>query len=250
MKEMMEEKRLDAEYWDINFNYLLLIFNKWNAKTLEEIEGEDCIISGDHVRPSRGESKGFKLNTEIEYYETKNFLFSGYDYSEIKECSKNAYERLKYTAVKQHDILISCAGVGGVGKGRTCLISHEPKTKSCTGDVFIIRLKKLNPFLVYVLLNSNIGKDQILRNKSGVGTVNINSEQALSLKIPMMPNKVQSHIEAEYKKMAVFHDKAMEAKAKGDEAGYKKNIETAEAMLKDLIARTEAVIRGEREDVG
>ena len=42
----------------------------------------------------------------------------------------------------------------------------------------------------------------------------------------------------------------MEAKAKGDEAGYKKNIETAEAMLKDLIARTEAVIRGEREDVG
>ena len=250
MKEMMEEKRLDAEYWDINFNYLLLIFNKWNAKTLEEIEGEDCIISGDHVRPSRGESKGFKLNTEIEYYETKNFLFSGYDYSEIKECSKNAYERLKYTAVKQHDILISCAGVGGVGKGRTCLISHEPKTKSCTGDVFIIRLKKLNPFLVYVLLNSNIGKDQILRNKSGVGTVNINSEQALSLKIPMMPNKVQSHIEAEYKKMSAFHDKAMEAKAKGDEAGYKKNIETAEVMLKDLIARTEAVIRGEREDVG
>lgn len=41
----------------------------------------------------------------------------------------------------------------------------------------------------------------------------------------------------------------MEGKKKGDEAAYRKNIETAEKMLKDLIARTETVIRGERKDV-
>ena len=49
--------------------------------------------------------------------------------------------------------------------------------------------------------------------------------------------------------MSVYHDKAMEAKAKGDEAVYKRNIETAEKMLKDLISRTEAVIRSEKENV-
>ena len=41
----------------------------------------------------------------------------------------------------------------------------------------------------------------------------------------------------------------MEAKSKGNEADYKENIEIAELMLKDLITKTEAVIRGEREDV-
>ena len=41
----------------------------------------------------------------------------------------------------------------------------------------------------------------------------------------------------------------MEGKEKSDEGAYKNNIETAEKMLKDLIARTEAVIRGERKDV-
>lgn len=252
MRDLFAEKpssRWDAGYWDTKYDHLASTVYKWRAQSLEEVEGKNCIISGDHVRPSRGESKGYELNTGIEYYETKNFLFTGYDYSKIKQCSKNAYERLKYTAVKQYDILISCAGVGGAGKGRSCLITHSPKEKSCTGDVFVIRLKKLNPFLVYVVLNSKIGKDQILRNQSGVGTVNINSEQALALNIPNLPNHIESRIESEYKKMAAFHDKAMEAKAKGDEAGYKKNIETAEAMLKDLIARTEAVIRGERADV-
>lgn len=41
----------------------------------------------------------------------------------------------------------------------------------------------------------------------------------------------------------------MEGKKKSNEAAYRKNIETAEKMLKDLIARTETVIRGERKDV-
>ena len=49
--------------------------------------------------------------------------------------------------------------------------------------------------------------------------------------------------------MSKYHDRAMEAKKKGNDAEYKKNIEIAEKMLKDLIAKTEAVVRGERKDV-
>ena len=41
----------------------------------------------------------------------------------------------------------------------------------------------------------------------------------------------------------------MDANKKGDEIGYNKNIETAEKMLKDLIAKTEVMIRGEQKDV-
>lgn len=251
-RDLVEEKpnsRWDPHHWQPKYDYLDRLLKKWNGESLEKIEGRNCVISGDHVRPSKGEQKGYKLRTGIEYYETKNFLFAGYDYSIIKECSKNAYERLKYTAVKQHDILISCAGVGGVGKARSSLITHKPKTKSCTGDVFIVRLKHINPFFLYVFLNSQIGKDQIMRKKSGVGTENINSNETLSLKIPILPESIQSHIESEYRNLLIYHDRAMKAKSKGDESNFKKNIETAEKMLKELISKTEDVIRGKRQDV-
>ena len=49
--------------------------------------------------------------------------------------------------------------------------------------------------------------------------------------------------------MLAYYDKAMDANKKGDEIGYNKNIETAEKMLKDLIAKTEVMIRGEQKDV-
>lgn len=252
LKEMMEEKpysRFDVFHWHPMFDFLNPIFKKWKAKSLIEIEGEDVIIAGDHVRPSRNESKGYDLRTRIEYYETKGFLETGYDYSEIKECSENAYERLKRTAVKQYDILLSNAGVAGVGKARSCLITHNPAKRSCTGDVFTIRLKNINPFYFYCFLKSKIGRVQILQIKSGVGTENINAEETLSMVIPFIPDPVQSHIETEYKKMAVYHNKAMAAKAKGNEAGYRKNIEIAESMLRELISKTETVIRGERKDI-
>lgn len=252
MRDFIEEKpssRLDPHHWDVKFDYLSPLLKRWKSMTLEELEGRDCVISGDHVRPSKGEKKEYKLGTGIEYYETKNFLFTGYNYSEIKECSKNAYERLQYTSVKQYDILISCAGVGGVGKSRSCIITHNPKIKSCTGDVFIIRIKHLTPFFIYIFLNSQIGKDQIMRNKSGVGTENINTDETLALKIPILPKIVQAHIETEYKKISACHNNAMDAKSKKDEIEYRKNIEIAEKMLKDLIVRTEVVIHGKKEDI-
>lgn len=252
LREMMEEKpssRWDAFYWSPGFDYLKRIFKKWKAKKLAEIEGEEVIIAGDHVRPSRGEEKGYDLKTNVEYYETAGFSETGYDYSRIKKCSKDAYDRLSRTAVRQNDILISASGVGGVGKAKSCLIAHVPAKHSCTGDVFTIRLKRISPFYFYCFLKSDIGKDQILQIKSGVGTENINTDEALSMLIPLPSDKVQAHIESEYKKMSVYHDRAMEAKAKADEAGYMKNIGKAEAMLMDLIARTELVIKGEREDV-
>jgi len=250
LKEIIEEKpfsRFDVGYWHPNYEKIYKLLNRYNPKTIRELEGDYCVISGDHVRPSRGESKGYNLGTRIEYYETKGFLTTAYDYSKIKECSANAYERLKETRVYQGDILISCAGVGGVGKAKMCIVAHKPKQKSCTGDVFILRLKKLDSYYCYVFLNSVFGKNQILRQQAGVGTVNINTEQTLSLLIPELD--IQRNVAHEYSKIIKIHDKAMEAKKNGDDVGYKKNIEIAENMLKDLIARTEAVIRGERDDV-
>jgi len=252
LKGMMEEKptsRWSPGYWHPSFDYLNDLLTTTDAKSILEIESEKAVIAGDHVRPSRGEKKGFDLKTGIEYYETAGFLETGYDYSEIKECSSNTYERLKETAVKKYDILISVAGVGGVGKAKSCIVLNEPAKKSCTGDVFSIRLKKINSIYFYILLKSKIGKGQILKMKNGVSTENLNTKEALAIRVPKIADKVEKNIVYEFNKIISFHNKAMEAKKKGNDIDHKKNIEIAEKMLKNLITKTEAVIRGEQKDV-
>ncbi len=250
LKEMMEEKpfsRWNVDYWHPKYEEIYYILKKYNSKTIKEIEGKKCVISGDHVRKSRGESKGYNLGTGIEYYETMGFLPIAYDYSKIKECSQNAYDRLKATKVMKDDILISCAGVGGVGKGKKSIIAHTPKGKSCTGDVFILRLSKINPYYCYIFLNSIFGKSQIIRQQAGTGTVNINTEQTLSILIPEL--NIQELIEDEYQNILKFFNKAMKAKKEEDNKIYKKNLEIAEKMLKKLISNTEAIIKGEKENI-
>lgn len=252
LAEMMAGKpasRWNVDYWHPRHDEIYKNLLRWKISTLKDLEGKNCVISGDHVRKSRGESKGYDLGTGIEYYETKGFLPTAYDSSRIKECSMNAYERLKATTVRQNDILVSCAGVGGVGEGRSCFIYNLPAKKSCKGDVFIIRLSKIDPFFFFIFLNSLFGKLQILREQAGVGTVNINTDQVLEIKVPILPSKIIENIRKNYQKILQIHDTAMRAKKSNDKIKYEDNIETAERMLKDLIAKTETVIRGERKDI-
>jgi len=103
LKEMMEEKpssRWGPDYWNPKYDYLDQIVSKFEMPSLLTIEGPEVIIAGDHVRPSKGESKGYGLGTKIEYYETAGFLDVAYDYSRVKECSENAFARLKDTSVQ------------------------------------------------------------------------------------------------------------------------------------------------------
>ena len=115
--------------------------------------------------------------------------------------------------------------------------------------IALIRLKEINPFYIGIFLKSLFGQGQIQRLQSGIGPAKLVFDEIKAIKIPILPDMVQKNIESEYKKMSRYHDKAIEAKKNNNEVEYKKNIEIAEKMLKDLIAKTEAVIRGERKDV-
>ena len=151
---------------------------------------------------------------------------------------------------KVDSIILARSGVGGVGKNRITIITKPIKAVvDSFVDLLDLNREKVNPYFVVVFWKSKFGWLQIERIINGVGTINISFDEIREINIPVLPDGVQKNIESEYKKMSVFHDKAIEAKKKGDGAGYKKNIETAEKMLKDLISKTEAVIRGERDDV-
>jgi len=170
-------------------------------------------VTGDHVRASRGEAKAYDLDSPYEYYETAGFTETGYDTSRIKMCSENAYNRLNYTAVRQNDILVSCAGVGGVGRARVCFINHRP-APSCTGDVFILRLPSPLGEIVYLLLKSKFGRAQIERLCNGTGTLNINANELMSLEIPLLDKDTDAKMAKGLRSVWELHNRAMKIKTK------------------------------------
>jgi hypothetical protein len=117
------------------------------------------------------------------------------------------------------------------------------------GHVYRFSVIEISPIYLTIFLKTTFGKNQIHRFESGVsGKTEIDLEEILNIEVPIINNIINS-MEKRYLEMSVYHNNAMEAKKKGDDIEYKKNLEMAEKMLKNLISNTEAVIRGEKENI-
>lgn len=226
-------RRMDAPFW--RPDYLLLlerVAQRWPLRPLGELlDPRRDLIAGDHVRPSRGEAKGPGLS--YEYYQTREFMAAGYNYAAIARCDERAYRRLSRTAVRQRDILVSCAGIGGAGNGRVCLITHRPGP-SCTGDVFILRTHTPDPIFLFLFLSSRGGHIQLLRLQNGVGTANLSADELLQVMVPLVPPATQAGLAARYAPIAAAHDLAMAALARGDTIGFQRERVRSEALLAEL----------------
>jgi len=245
--ELIQEKpsgRWDPEYWH---PYYEQVFSTARsdlvAKPLADLL-ETPIIAPDHVRASKDERIGRRYSCE--YRTLKDLLFTGLEYVEINYCSDNAYQRLRRSQMMVGDILFAGSGVGAIGRVG---IVEAVSPKSCVGDLFIIRNPRVNPHYLYVYLLTEFGQSQVRRIFHGIQSAKISTTEIGLIRVLVPDDRIQRSVAAEYKNMSVYHDKAMEAKKNGDQRKYEKNIQIAEKMLKDLIARTEAVIRGERDDV-
>jgi hypothetical protein len=207
----------------------------------ELIDRRRDLIPGDHVRPSRGETKGPGL--PYEYYQTREFLPTGFNYAAIERCDERAYHRLRRSAVQRHDILISCAGMGGAGRGRACLITHAPGL-SCTGDVLILRTKRPDPVFLYMFLISQAGRAQLIRLQNGVGTANLSADELLQVDVPLVADATQHNLAARYAPIAAAHDAAMAAALSGNQAGRAHELARAEALLALLVQEVEDLLLG------
>ncbi len=226
-------QRMDAHFWRPDYRLILeRLAAHYSLRPLGELlDRQDGLIAGDHVRPSRGEAKGAGL--PFEYYQTREFMPAGYNYAAIERCDERAYRRLRHTAVRRHDILVSCAGVGGAGKGRVCLVTHQPGL-SCTGDVFILRARRLDPIFLFLFLGSRGGRAQLLRLQNGVGTANLSAGELLQVQVPLVPPTAQHEFAARYTPIAAAHDAALAALACGDPAGFERKRARSEALLAEL----------------
>ena len=147
-----------------------------------------------------------------------------------------------------NDLLLGGFGMGPTGK--SLVIWHRPSDKAIVGNIFILRTKQAyNPFLLDVVFKSKYGQAQFNRFKAGVAFNSLSNDEIKSVLVPIFTEKITKSINSQYHTITEFHNKAMESKKKGDEKGYKKNLEIAEKTLRDLIEKTEQVIRGEKDDV-
>lgn len=247
LKDLMEEKpssRWDPEYWHPKW------YDALNEIKVPVIDFR-LLIEENGITYGQVGERIFSRKGSVQYFQVINLRPTGIDTfvkdDKVKEGSRNDPERsrlkpgqllLSRTTFPEMDTLI----------GRCVVVPELIGKANISEDIDVITLVDgVRPEAICVLLKTKYGQEQIHRKKKGVKSIKINFDEIYSMKIPVLSEAVQSHIESEYKKMSVYHDRAMEAKA--DEAGYRKNIEKAEAMLKDLIARTEAVIKGERKDI-
>jgi predicted RNA methylase len=235
-------QRMDAYFWRPDFRLALdRMAARHDLRPLGGLVGRHGLIVGDHVRPSRGEARGAGL--PYEYYQTREFMPAGYNYGAIERCDERAYRRLSRTTVRQGDILVSCAGVGGAGQGRVCLVTHRPGP-SCTGDVFILRPEQPDPIYLFLFLGSRCGRAQLLRLQNGVGTVNLSADELLQVQVPFLPDAAQRAFAARYALISAAHDAAMAALARGDSIGFARERARSEALLDALRCNLEEIMLG------
>jgi len=242
LKEMMEEKpesRWDPKYWHPKYDEVI------SGEPIDNFipHGSEGITYGAIITGKKNKH----MPDGVPVIGAEQIKLTGLNLLDCERTKKDSSWDPERSRVYTNDLVFVRSGVGSLGKS-TLYLGKAYINVGCFVDR--IKLKGLSPFYVDVYLKSQQGKLQIERLNAGVtGTTNISFDQIKSIKIPVLPKKIQKNIESKYKEMSKYHDKAMETKKKGDDAEYKKNIETAEKMLKDLIAKTEAVIRGERKDV-
>jgi len=247
LKEMMDEKpssRWDVDYWQPRFDSL---FNDIKFKLQ---------ILGDFIFPgTKGITYGStkprewsKKENGVGYIKSVNVRNTGLDTVNIFWTPEGGNLDGKQYRIKIDDIIMNKSGTGTFG--RLFVVIKELGKIVVSQDTMRIRVKGISPYFVAVYLQSNHGINQILRLTAGVsGQVHIDFEDIKSIKIPMLPREIQEQVSNEYKKLAEYHEKAMEAKKENNESEYQRNLKTAEEMLNNLIKKTEQVIRGERKDV-
>jgi len=237
--------RWDGHYWQPSWEFI----NEM-ALPLTEL-GQ--LIQKQGITYGQVGKRIFSDKGSVQYLQVINLRPTGIDFfirnDKVEEGSRNDPERSR---LKPGQILLSRTSFPEMDTliGRCIVVPKTIGKANVSEDIDVITLKdEFSPEAICTFLKTKYGQGQIHRKKKGVKSIKINFDEICSIKVPLFSDTVSSHIKTEYEKMAGYHSKAMEAKASGNETGYKRNIKKAEAMLKELIAKTEAVIRGERKDV-
>ena len=245
LKEIIDEKpssRWDVDYWHPKYDKVLL-----------EIHNHKVIPLSNFIKQT---VSGFRGKTEyldkggIQSIEAVSILANGVGIDPLlsRQVKKGGRFDAPSRRTKLHDLLFVRSGVGT--SGRSVLVTKSSENMIIGGHILRVVLNgEIEPGYIQVYLKTHFGWEMLDRVRVGVGAMVLDESDVCALPIPILSDSIRKHISKKFLEMTIIFDKAIEFKKSSNQAEYKKNLAKAEKMLKDLIARTEAVIRGEREDV-
>lgn len=248
LKDLNTEKpnsRWDGDFWNPKYDLILKELKiKYKTDYLENFI--ESIGQGDVPRKNR-EEKFINVNDGVKFIEVENIIDTGINFHNTRFVMKKQYERLKRVSLKVNSILIVRSGAT---IGKIALVPKQFNEKAIiNGHVNIFSVKNINPSFVVIFMKTVYGQMQLDRLKRGVAQPELNYAEINSVLIPIIENNIQIQIEERLAILTLIHEKAMEARVEGKEIEYKDNLTKAQELLKDLVIKTEAVIRGERENV-
>jgi len=209
---------------------------------------------GTKIIPQKGQvflrlPNGAEKNGVV-YLQVRNLKRTGIDIFEsppekryIVEGSRNDPLRSR---LQPGDLLLIRSGVGSLG--RCVVVPHNIGLANISQHIGRLVLNKIKPEWVALFLQCRYGAAQMERWLSGVsGQVEIDFDEIRALLIPVPDEETQNVIAREYWRMADYHYRAMEVRARGDDIAAREFLTIAIGMLETLLVQVEWLVEGKIE---
>ncbi|MGD9496149.1 MAG: hypothetical protein AB7Y46_07550 [Armatimonadota bacterium] len=122
---------------------------------------------------------------------------SGLDLAGLPRVPSNSPWDLERARVRRGDLLIARSGAGSLERNRL-VVCHEDEPAVVDCFVDLVRLRGVDPDFVAVFLRTRLGWAQIHRLLNGVGPANLSFDEIRSLRVPLAPDDLQSHVAARH----------------------------------------------------
>lgn len=179
--QTIKTNRLDAEYYCGPYSELANRLKKIKTSKLAEI----VIYNKRGIQPHYVEDSDY-------YTLTSQFIKSKYiDYSSLLEIPEDDFDKNKLSQLKYGDVLVYTTGAY---VGRTQAWMLRGKKAIASNHVNIIRVKKVDPLYLSIVMNSIIGQIQIKTMISGAAQAELYPKDIDKIIIPILPKSTQQKI--------------------------------------------------------
>lgn len=188
-----EKSRLDSDFFQKKY---IAAYNKMKSINHTTIRDELSVLTDFHANGSyESIAAVFKLLDTPDYaYMVRTTDLEARNYNrDVKYVSKRAYDFLEKSKVYGGEVIINKIG----SPGRTFLMPHLNRPVSLGMNQFMLRMKsdgKIDNILLYVFLNSSIGKLLIDRKINGTVPLTIDKKAVRSIYIPCLSSTFRSII--------------------------------------------------------
>ncbi len=266
VKQKLLVERMNPEFWSPKWESIYATLKQCNFPvhplgdfvsniTYGQVGHREYPPAGTKVERSNGEIilrlPNGKIVRGVAYYQARNLKRTGLDIFESEPLKRyiaeGSYNDPIRSRIRDGDLLLLRSGVGSLG--RVVAVINHPLLGNISQHITRISLEGIFAEFVALFLQTRYGAKQMERQQAGVGEVEIDFDEVRSLKVPVLESTLQNFIVTEYRRMALYHDLAMAAKAANNFTQAELYLQVAEGMLESLIAQVEWLIEGKQRTV-